>query len=51
MADYQHVAGKLLPKETPTLGKFAWDDPFLLSEQLSCSVYWYILVCTYTSTG
>ncbi|GLQ19708.1 acyl-CoA dehydrogenase [Algimonas porphyrae] len=29
------IVAALKPKDAPALGKFAWDDPFLLSEQLT----------------
>jgi glutaryl-CoA dehydrogenase len=35
MTAHPYIAGQLLPKETPTLAKFAWDDPFLLNDQLT----------------
>jgi glutaryl-CoA dehydrogenase len=35
MTAHPYTAGQLLPKETPTLGKFSWEDPFLLNDQLT----------------
>lgn len=35
MTAHPYIAGQLLPKETPALGKFSWEDPFLLNDQLT----------------